>query len=287
MGDRWYDAQLGRWISADSIVPDYANPQSFNRYSYVYNNPLKYVDPTGHIANDPDEIDRANGIVTRLSDYGVTIDVDWGWDGSTWNEGNWTLQELILTFQGIADLAAAISGELNNGVSNEQNFRNIVGPVTIRRVREWNDCGAACTWLNTVTLYNGAFEYGGALTGTLLPFEIARRNIVHETAHAWDWNVHKQPSMGLASQILTEERPLKYAEDNFTEHWACTVEAWVYSDAATQEGRTLGPLHSQYVSKMARGEQILHPTVGWANISSWVQAFWIDRVSCWNGSCRK
>jgi pimeloyl-ACP methyl ester carboxylesterase len=48
MGARWYNAQLGRWISADTIVPNFANPQSLNRYSYVYNNPLKYVDPTGH-----------------------------------------------------------------------------------------------------------------------------------------------------------------------------------------------------------------------------------------------
>jgi hypothetical protein len=48
MGARWYDSSLGRWISADTIVPDMANPQSLNRYSYVYNNPVIYVDPTGH-----------------------------------------------------------------------------------------------------------------------------------------------------------------------------------------------------------------------------------------------
>ena len=48
MGARWYDAQLGRWISADTIVPNPANSQSFNRFAYVYNNPLKYVDPSGH-----------------------------------------------------------------------------------------------------------------------------------------------------------------------------------------------------------------------------------------------
>lgn len=45
---RWYDAKLGRFLSADSIVPGSANPQAFNRYSYVLNNPLKYIDPTGH-----------------------------------------------------------------------------------------------------------------------------------------------------------------------------------------------------------------------------------------------
>jgi len=53
MGDRWYDAQLGRWISADTIVPEPGNPQSLNRYSYVNNNPLKFIDPTGHYSYPP------------------------------------------------------------------------------------------------------------------------------------------------------------------------------------------------------------------------------------------
>jgi len=29
-------------------VPEPGNPQALNRYSYVYNNPLKYTDPSGH-----------------------------------------------------------------------------------------------------------------------------------------------------------------------------------------------------------------------------------------------
>jgi hypothetical protein len=39
---------IGRFISADTIVPNPTNPQAFNRYSYVLNNPLRYIDPTGH-----------------------------------------------------------------------------------------------------------------------------------------------------------------------------------------------------------------------------------------------
>jgi RHS repeat-associated protein len=48
MGARWYDGSLGRWLSPDTIVPNPANPQSLNRFSYVGNNPVMYVDPTGH-----------------------------------------------------------------------------------------------------------------------------------------------------------------------------------------------------------------------------------------------
>ncbi|MCX5722216.1 MAG: RHS repeat-associated core domain-containing protein, partial [Nitrospirae bacterium] len=45
---RYYDPTLGRFISADTIVPHASDPQSYNRYSYVRNNPLLYIDPTGH-----------------------------------------------------------------------------------------------------------------------------------------------------------------------------------------------------------------------------------------------
>ena len=41
---------INRFLSADTIVPGYANPQNLNRYSYVTNNPLRYTDPTGHKA---------------------------------------------------------------------------------------------------------------------------------------------------------------------------------------------------------------------------------------------
>jgi RHS repeat-associated protein len=45
---RLYDPETGRFLTADSIVPDPTNPQSLNRYSYVLNNPTNLIDPTGH-----------------------------------------------------------------------------------------------------------------------------------------------------------------------------------------------------------------------------------------------
>ena len=50
---RWYDPVLGRFIQPDTIVPQPGRVEALNRYSYVYNNPLKYVDPTGHDGSVP------------------------------------------------------------------------------------------------------------------------------------------------------------------------------------------------------------------------------------------
>ncbi len=51
---RYYDPYLNRFISPDTIIPDPANPQSLNRYAYNYNNPLRYIDPTGHEPQPPE-----------------------------------------------------------------------------------------------------------------------------------------------------------------------------------------------------------------------------------------
>jgi RHS repeat-associated protein len=47
MNGRVYDPVVGRFLSADPFVPYPASTQSFNRYSYVRNNPLTFTDPSG------------------------------------------------------------------------------------------------------------------------------------------------------------------------------------------------------------------------------------------------
>ena len=47
-GARWYDAALGRFTQPDTIIPNMKNTQGWDRYAYTLNNPLRYIDPTGH-----------------------------------------------------------------------------------------------------------------------------------------------------------------------------------------------------------------------------------------------
>ena len=47
---RWYDPVLGRFSSADTIVPGAGNPMAWDRYAYALNSPTNFIDPTGHFA---------------------------------------------------------------------------------------------------------------------------------------------------------------------------------------------------------------------------------------------
>ncbi|MDI1433322.1 FG-GAP-like repeat-containing protein [Polyangium sorediatum] len=47
---RIYDPRIGRFLQTDPIVADVLSGQAWNPYSYTFNNPLAYVDPSGYQA---------------------------------------------------------------------------------------------------------------------------------------------------------------------------------------------------------------------------------------------
>lgn len=57
---RHYDFPRGRFASADTVGGKQSNPQSLNLYAYALNNPLRWVDPTGHSPDDPELCDKHN-----------------------------------------------------------------------------------------------------------------------------------------------------------------------------------------------------------------------------------
>jgi RHS repeat-associated protein len=93
---RYYDPKLGRFIQADTIVPDPGNPQLLNRYSYVGNRPVNFIDPSGydpldaaweaafraaHGGQDPTDRDRQDRLFSLIySGSGL---------GGSWTESDW------------------------------------------------------------------------------------------------------------------------------------------------------------------------------------------------------
>jgi len=73
MNARLYDPLVGRFLSPDPFVQAPGFTQSFNRYSYVWNNPLRWVDPTGMIVTRP----------------GSTNKQWWEDDDDWWNDDGW------------------------------------------------------------------------------------------------------------------------------------------------------------------------------------------------------
>ncbi|REK69237.1 RHS repeat-associated core domain-containing protein [Paenibacillus paeoniae] len=45
---RWYDPSIGRFVGEDTYEGEAKDPLTLNLYTYVINNPLKYIDPSGN-----------------------------------------------------------------------------------------------------------------------------------------------------------------------------------------------------------------------------------------------
>ena len=100
MNGRVQDAITGVFLSPDPYISEPGNPQNYNRYSYVYNNPMSHTDPSGYsaysdtvgfimagttgsgVVGSPD-----SGTNWSVNEYGDTIDsrirIDYG-HGNVW-----------------------------------------------------------------------------------------------------------------------------------------------------------------------------------------------------------
>ena len=63
MNGRLYDPILGRMLSPDVVIQDEQSSQAYNRYSYCFNNPLRFTDPSGYVVEDDWYVDKNGRVV--------------------------------------------------------------------------------------------------------------------------------------------------------------------------------------------------------------------------------
>ncbi|MBN2005376.1 MAG: hypothetical protein JXA21_18610 [Anaerolineae bacterium] len=146
---RYYSPLLGRFISADTYVPEPGKSQGWNRYAYVHNNPLSHVDPSGHCTPgvdcpedlpvtqvDPDQSDdkgKGNG--------GALAGTFWGIAGNAVSVGQTAFSKLgqmevvrarnyLRNFDNLPRLEDAIQGKTYNGILNQATkYENAAGKL--------------------------------------------------------------------------------------------------------------------------------------------------------------
>jgi RHS repeat-associated protein len=115
-GARYYDANIGRFISADTMITDFTNPQTLNRYSYCLNNPLKYTDPSGHGIFD-DIVEKAKKIIKSAGDaFKTGYNAAKSWVSSTYQSAASNVQS---TYQGFT---STMSNAGNSAIDALVNF---------------------------------------------------------------------------------------------------------------------------------------------------------------------
>ncbi|MEM9654395.1 MAG: RHS repeat-associated core domain-containing protein [Actinomycetota bacterium] len=57
---RYYDPVIGQFTQPDSVTPSPSRSSDWNRFAYVRNSPLSFIDPTGHCSANPAERDRCD-----------------------------------------------------------------------------------------------------------------------------------------------------------------------------------------------------------------------------------
>lgn len=62
---RYLDPAVGRFISADTVSPNAPGTQGYNPYAYVANNPVTWVDPSGH-ATDGSQLARQRALAWAM-----------------------------------------------------------------------------------------------------------------------------------------------------------------------------------------------------------------------------
>jgi len=122
---RYYDPELGRFISPDEIIQDPTDSSTLNRYSYVSNNPVNHIDPTGHFWKKL--FNSIGNFFTKFGDWvfpglGAAARGDWATatQGIFSTIGGFFAPPILATasaFQGVSVAAGSMPGETWQGIS--------------------------------------------------------------------------------------------------------------------------------------------------------------------------
>jgi hypothetical protein len=137
----------------------------------VNNNPLRYVDPSGHCSGDPS--DRNNPDIACWDEW---FEIQALFKNIHLGDANWGLGELNSLHLALLMILNAFGGDMSA-------FMSALGNVSIYRSTANEAAGIAPPGYSTVMLFPGMFFYGNGPAKDLFNSTFG---IIHELGHIWD-----------------------------------------------------------------------------------------------------
>ena len=176
MGARWYDGRIGRWVSADTIVPSPANPQSLKRFAYVGNRPVAYTDPSGHIAClDQECLLRVHPVTGGIVRHGVALEEI---QGQIEFVGEWDVGSRYNVLSGARAVAGAM--ERSSGIPAALAYHQAIGRLSFVNATPGTVSGG-WAWTRASDLR----EVWVDAVGTADYLQWGVLNTIHELGHAY------------------------------------------------------------------------------------------------------
>jgi RHS repeat-associated protein len=162
-GARFYDPQLGRFVSPDMVIPQGQGSQAWDRYAGMNNNPVRYTDPTGHLVCSDDNVAEGD-----CSDEGAGA-----WRFGVTFEGDWTDSRKEAVRRALVAVGSRIAGD--SGLSSWDAFDAVYGGIQFT----WcEDCVDGFGW--------AAGDHEIRFDGMYADSTTNERLVVHELGHMFD-----------------------------------------------------------------------------------------------------
>jgi RHS repeat-associated protein len=159
-GARFYSTTLGRFLSVDPVVPHVYNPQDWNGYAYVRNNPMRYIDPTGMVPTD-----HAGNPVWVSCDRAC----EWERAAKELAAANWATGQMVRTCGPTCQALHALAHHRQNVIGALKYWQQVRRDQFLADVRREHNRRIGEGWLAAAAAYEAAANEagGGGIVGAI------------------------------------------------------------------------------------------------------------------------
>ena len=229
---RYLDPQLGRFVQPDTIVPEPGNPQGLNRYSYVLNNPLRFIDPSGYDPLDTawqQEFRATHGrnptaedILIRL--FSIAFPGQWNWNRFYDEQGNY--------------IAGSLESVFRDNRPADWTWSDV--PVALERMTGWYNPGEEGLYTRDIgSLFGGlpnrletphtweAVSHPGNpirvwvyVSRAGLPARLMGTSDLDANIHHWAWGLAMGGAFGPGASFINVGREITQFQGNWGNSWS-------------------------------------------------------------------